>query len=174
MNKPLFVFLASTILGCSGSDASDLSAGGGSGGSAAGDALYASTPGSSVTPGELFGVWAGSVARGGLTFDNRMKFTETSVTSATRCTFPDGTKSPTAAVTATARVSETEIAVLETVSDEQNVNGNLCRVELRAMELPRCVDQPPFARSCFAVQGTKLALYGSSPLEDLDFTKVSD
>ncbi len=178
----LFVGLAAS--GCSGADGSV--AGGesparSSNGSAAGTdspagAPLFDTPSGSATRNSLEGVWAGvlEAPASDWRFDSRWRLTATSITFATRCVAPDGTESAIAAVTARARVSTSEIAILESKEDKRTLGDVTCRATARPGTAKRCGDDAFMKSDCFELDGTSLVVYGSSSLEKIELTKISD
>ena len=190
--RSTLVLVALVSIGCSGSEldgtgpgrggatgtgsGSEPQPGGGSGsgsGSAA-EGLFSADPGSTATPDSLLGVWGGSMKELSITFDSRMKIGSSSVTFATRCVMDDGRESAVVGVTAAARVTSENIAILESKKDEKNTNGVTCRANARPGETKRCAKVDGFQTKCFHLDGTQLTFYGDSPFDKLEMTKISD
>jgi hypothetical protein len=181
-------------LGCSGSDVtgtgpgrgsesgspsesgsgSKTGSGSGSASGSAAEALFTAEPGASATPDSLLGVWGGQMKELSVTFDTRMKIGSSSVTFATRCVMDDGRESAVVAVTASARVTSDNIAILESKKDEKNTGGVTCRANARPGETKRCAKVDGFQKECFHLDGTALTFYGATPFEKLELTKISD
>jgi hypothetical protein len=182
------------LVACSGSDIEGTSPGSGSrstssgsgsgsgsgtgsgSGSASGAAegLFSAEPGASATPDSILGVWGGSMKELSVTFDTRMKITANDVTFATRCVLDDGRESAVVAVTASARVTNDNIAILESKKDEKNTGGVTCRANARPGETKKCAKVDGFQKSCFHLDGTQLTIYGTTPFDKLEMTKISD
>jgi hypothetical protein len=177
--------LAIAAFGCSGASGSDVnggssgssgkpgSSGGTGGGSSEGAALF-DTPSGKATPGSIYGVWGGSAEDGGITFDIRYKLNASSVTVAGRCS-KGGATSPVAAVTVKARVSDSEIAILESKEDTQK-NGDLtCTARPKPGTIAKCAPKDEgFEHDCFTLSGTTLTLFGTTSFEKVQMTKLSD
>jgi hypothetical protein len=156
----------------SGSGAGAGSGAKGTGSSEEGEALFAVK--GDATPDEIFGVWVSpSQTDGPITFDTRTRFSTDTMESAVRCTFRDSDDVLVASASSNARVSASEVAVLEANSDER-VKGDLkCSVRINPTTTKACEAGMP-KRDCFALDGTTLTLYGGSELDDAKLTKVSD
>jgi hypothetical protein len=172
--------IAGCIAGCSGSSAgvSDGNGGGGGSGSgsgSAGNALFESPSSTSATPDSIFGLWGGVLPEQGWTFDTRVKLDESTFTFATRCKSPDGKQGGVASVTAKARVSNDLIDVLESKHDEQKIGDVDCKADTLPGESKRCaVEDRGFEHDCFSLDGTKLTMFGHTPFDKLEMTKISD
>ena len=170
---PLVILLAA----CSGSSSTvgTGSSGGGGTGASAPAALF-DEPGGDATGDSIYGVWGGSMADGGVTFDTRWRFRENEITLTTRCTLRDGRESETVGVTSRARVSDDEITFLESKRDEKKTGDITCRVNAQPRTLEVCDDSAPegFERDCFRREGTTLTIFGTSMLEKLELVKLSD
>ena len=169
-----------TVLGgCSGSTAG-VGNGGRGGGSPSGSdsvdgAPLFAAPDGDATPNVIYGVWGGSMKEPGVTFDSRMRLARGAITFATRCEFDDGRESQIAAVTAAARVSDQEIAVLESKKDERRTGDITCRATAQPGTMDRCGDdRDGFEHDCFRLSGTTLTIFGSSSLDKVVMTKLSD
>lgn len=161
-------------LGCSGSNGNGVSSSGGSsgGGTPEGDALY-EAPTAEATPDLIHGLWGGATSDSGIDFDIRIRLTPTQLTEAVRCA--RGTDStPTASVSVKARVSNDEIAVLESKTDERRGADLSCKAAPRPTSVARCKGDRAIERDCFTLRGTSLVIYGESSLETLRLTKLSD
>ncbi len=189
----LALFASAASIGCSGSELEGPGRGGetgsesgsqprpgdgsGSGGSASGSAvegLFSADPGAPATPDSLFGVWGGSMKELTVTFDSRMKIESSNVTFATRCVMDDGRESAVVGVSAAARVTSDNITILESKKDEKNENGVTCRANARPGETKRCAKVDGFQTRCFHLEGTLLTIYGDTPFDKLEMTKISD
>jgi hypothetical protein len=139
--------------------------------SKAGEALFAAS--GNATPDTIFGVWSiPSINAGNFRYDTRARFTENTMEMALRCTRSDTSASLIAALSARARVSATEIAVLEATSDHR-YNGDFdCEVTLSMITAKVCEEDAPKS-NCFVLDGTTLTLY-TSELQTEEWTKVSD
>jgi hypothetical protein len=163
----------------SGGSASDTSPGaspgttGGTTGNPVGEQLFAA-PSGDVTSNSILGVWGGVIKDGQFTFDTRTKLEARSVTFATRCQLPNGKTSAVASVVAAARVSETEVAVLETKNDERKTGDITCRASAHAGSTTACEVVDGFQHDCFALDGLKLVLYGTTPFDKIEMIKISD
>jgi hypothetical protein len=190
----LALFLSSfallSLAGCAGSDnvsgtgtpsgsssgGSSSSSGGASsssGGSPAVDGLF-QAPSGGATPDSLYGVWGGSLKDLSFTFDSRIKLSESSMTFATKCVRDDGTQSAVVGVTVAARVNDAEIAVLESKQDEKKTGDITCRANARPGTTKKCEKVDGFQKECFALDGTKLVIYGTTSFDKMDLTKISD
>jgi hypothetical protein len=171
----------SLAIGCSGSGAGidDGSSGGsgpaGIGGATPGAAMFG-TPTGSATPDSIYGVWGGSLEEGSVTFDTRVKLAAGSMTVATRCTLANGSRSDVVGVTAAARITNENLTVLETKSDAKDDGVVKCSVNLTPRQLARCTADmiDGFERNCFKLTGTTLVEFGTSGLDKLELTKLSD
>lgn len=158
-------------LGCSGSNGNGVSSSS-SGGSPDGDALY-EAPSAEATPDVIHGLWGGAANDGGIDFDIRIRLTPTQLTEAVRCT-RGRDSTPTASVSVKARVSNDEIAVLESKTDERRGADLSCKAAPRPASIARCKGDRAIERDCFTLSGTSLVMYGESPFETLRLTKLSD
>lgn len=132
------------------------------------------TPSSTdVTPDSIVGLWGGVLKDLSFTFDLRMRIEVGSVTFATRCD-QNGTSGAIAGVTAKARVSDSEFAILESKNDERKVGDITCRANAHVGQVRRCAEVDGFQTKCFVLSGTQLTFYGDSPFDKLDLTKISD
>ncbi len=190
------VILSLAAAGCSGSDTGGVGSSGGNGGGtgngqgsgtgtgtgtgtgsgSAGDALFQSPSSTSATPDSIFGLWGGSLQPGdGWTFDTRIEMAAGSITFATRCTSPDGRTGGIASVSAKARISNDDISVLESKSDEKKLGDVTCRANATPGETKACTpDQKGFEQTCFTLEGTSLTIYGATTFDKLAMTKISD
>lgn len=180
----LTVGVALAAFGCSGASGSDVNGSSGSsgangggagpgGGASDGEALF-DAPSGSATPGSIYGVWGGSANDNGITFDMRMKMNASSMTVAARCE-RSGTSTPVAGVTVKARITDSEIDVLESAQDERK-NGDLtCRASPKPGSIPRCGDKDEgFEHDCFTLSGTSLTIFGTTSFDKMALTKLSD
>lgn len=147
--------------------------GAGAAGSAAGEQLFA-PPSGDASGGSILGTWGGVMKSGSFTFDTRTKFEARSVTFATRCQLPSGKPSGVASVVAAARVSNDEIAILETKNDERKDGEITCRANAHVGSTTACAVVDGFQHDCFALDGLSLVFYGATPYDKLEMTKLSD
>jgi hypothetical protein len=167
-----FALLSLSVLGCSGSDETSSL---GSGSPSGKNPIFDPPPsGKSATPDSVFGLWGGAIDRGGIKFDTRFKLTSSSMTAATRCIYRDGTPTLEAQVTVAARVTEEEIATLESDVNESVSGKATCRTEVDVVERKRCASDAFQKTECFELAGRKLTFYGKTPLESTALTKLSD
>jgi hypothetical protein len=199
----ILVSVFAATLGCSGSDASipnPSGSGNASSGSSSGDgqsngngngngnkpgdssspmistegaALFETPSNTDATPGFIVGLWGGVIKDLSFTFDTRMRIDVGKVTFATRCDH-SGTSGAIAGVTAKARVTDFEFAILESKKDERKLGDITCRANAHVGEVRRCAEPDSFPTQCFVINGTKLTFYGDSPLDKLELTKISD
>lgn len=149
--------------------------GSGSGSGTAGDALFQTPSSTAATPDSIFGLWGGALPEQGWTFDTRLKLDEATFTLGTRCKSPDGQQGGTAVVSAKARVSNDEIDVLETKHDEHKIGDVDCKADIAPSEAKRCLESDKgFEHDCFTLEGTKLTMFGHTPFDKLEMTKISD
>lgn len=127
-----------------------------------------------MTPDSIYGTWGGVLEDGQLRFDSRIRLTPGSISFATRCELPDGRESAVASVTAKARISDDEIAVLESKKHEIPMEGGTCRAFARPTTTSRCTAREGFETSCFRLDETRLVIFGASPFDKLELTKLSD
>jgi hypothetical protein len=159
--------------GNGGSSGGGSSNGGGSG--SLGDSLFATPSSTSATPDSIFGLWGGTLPEQGWKFDTRLKFTDSEVNAATRCQSPDGQQGGIAAIAAKARVTNDDIAVLESKNDEKQLSGITCRASMAPSETKRCDPADKgFEKNCFTLEGTSLTMFGDTPFDKLAMTKISD
>lgn len=137
-----------------------------------GAALF-DAPSGTATPGSIYGLWGGPASDMGVSFDMRMQIGPSSVRFATQCE-ENGVRPPVAAVTARARVTSEEIAVLESKEHVTSQSGVTCKSTLRVYTVRRCEVRSGFERECFTLDGTQLVIYGKSSLEKIALTKISD
>jgi uncharacterized low-complexity protein len=137
------------------------------------DALF-QTPSGDVTPDSIYGVWGGVLEDNGFQFDSRMQLAPNAISFSTRCQLPSGKESAVASVTARARISEDEIAVLESKTDERKMSEGTCRAFARPATTTRCTTKPGLERRCFTLEGTRLVIYADTPYDVLELTKLSD
>ena len=161
-------------LGCSGSNGNGVSSSGGSsgGGTPDGDALY-DAPTGEATPDVIHGLWGGAANDGGIDFDIRIRLSPTQLTEAVRCT-RGRDSTPTASVSVKARITNEEIAVLESKTDERRGTDLSCKAAPRPASVTRCKGDRAIERDCFTLSGTSLVMYGASSLDTLRLTKLSD
>ncbi len=167
----LFGIFASGCSGSSDSDGSRSSAND----SPVGAPLFEDS-GSTATAGSVEGLWGGVLESPASTwsFDSRLRIGPTSITFATRCRASNGAEGAIAAVTTRARVSANEIAILESKEDKRTLGDITCRASSRPGSAKRC-DAAAFTKtSCFELEGTSLTIYGDSPLDKLELTKLAD
>lgn len=179
----LLTFLA-LAAGCSGGTTGTGDGSSGSSGGTTSDTNAATpeaeamfeAPRRDATPGSIYGVWGGTAEDRGITFHTRMKLATRSVTMAARCQLRDGRTSAVVAVTAAARVTDESVAVLESKTADDDDGAVRCGVRLTPRELKRCSKDPYEGpkRMCFELEGSSLTQYGESPLDKLEFTKLSD
>lgn len=181
--------LALALAACSGSSNSDVGSpsgstnkGGGttndadnpssgsSGDSADHEALF--TAGGDATPDSIFGVWGGTLEEAGLRFDSRMKLDASSVTFATRCNAGSET-SAVVGVTVRARVSASEVAVLESDQNSVPFRNDSCRAQARVSTFKACTSEQ-MASNCFLLDGLELHFYGTNQFDKTTLTKISD
>ena len=184
--------IAFATFGCSGTDANkDLTTGAGSGtgtgtgtgsgsGSGSGggsassdnDALF-KAPSGRATADSVFGLWGGVLQDGNLTFDTRTRLTPATITFATQC-LSNGQTSAVVGVTVAARVSDEEIAVLESKRDEKVTGGVTCRANAAPGTSKRCEKIDGFQSQCFVLDGMQLTIYGATTFDKSVLTKLSD
>jgi hypothetical protein len=184
---PLLHLLSSSFIlsalvmtsGCSGAsttlgDVEGSSGGSGSGRASSGSKLF-DAPKGEATPGAIHGLWGGAiVGNDGTGVDTRWRLDESELEVAGRCTLADGRESEIVAVTVAARVTEEEIAILESKKDEWRDGDQFCQVSLYPRKLTACDERAGFERECFRLGGTTLTIYGDSPLDKLPLTKLAD
>lgn len=141
-------------------------------GSSDGASLF-DAPSGTATPDSIYGLWGGPASDMGVSFDMRMQIGPSSVRFATKCE-ENGVRPPVAVVTARARVTSEEIALLESKEHVTSQSGVTCRAALRVNTLRRCEVRSGFERECFTLEGTQLVVYGASSLQKTSFTKLSD
>lgn len=145
-------------------------------GTAAGDetiaALFEAPPNSDVTPGSLFGLWGGTDRKLDTSFDLRYRFAPKEMLHALKCTNTSG-NSVVASVVAAARITESEIAILESKTDSEAMGDLRCTIEAAPMTVKPCSDDG-LKRSCFELSGTEMKFYGKSALDVVSLTKLSD
>lgn len=163
----------STSGGSSGDTATSTGTSTATTGNPAGEQLFAA-PSGDATGSSILGVWGGVIKDGEFTFDTRTKLEAHSVTFATRCQLPNGKTSAVASVVAAARVSNDEIAVLETKNDERKTGDITCRASSHVGSLTACEVVDGFQHDCFALDGLALVLYGKTPFDKVEMTKISD
>ena len=163
------------LVGCSGGTAKVGDGTAGSPAVANSDALFAA-PTKAATPDSIYGVWGGTLEDLGTTFDTRMKLSAASATAAARCTTAEGKHSGTVAVTAAARISDQEMAVLESKTDAKDDGIVKCSVSLAPRNVKRCSADmhPGFETDCFKLDGMSLVEFGKTPLQKIWLTKLSD
>ncbi len=170
---------------CSGADAASIVPGSSSGqassssaaaAAAAGPTLFDAPSSTKATPDSLFGLWGGELQPvDGWQYDIRLRLTEGTMTSAQRCTSPDGATGGVASVSASARIADDTIDVLESKDDAKTVGAVTCRVAVRPQHVPRCPDDAFTLKSkCFELSGTQLTLYGANDLDKEALTKIGD
>jgi hypothetical protein len=86
---PVCAALSLLALACSGSGGSPI--GGTPSSPSSYEAMFEST-GAAATPDKLDGLWAGTINRGDIVFDVRLRFSADSLTAAARCEWDDGTR----------------------------------------------------------------------------------
>lgn len=129
--------------------------GGGGGGF---DDLYAAPTGSAT--GALYGVWGGTYQ----VFDTRWVLGSDELTLANKC------GNTIVGVTVSARVSDTEISILESDHD----GGESCAVNAVPGTFTVCSDDPFVPKdTCFVHAGTSLTLY-ESDVDYIELTKLED
>lgn len=162
------------ITGCGGSDPSSLN-------SPATTSPYATlfdAPTTKATPDQLAGVWGGTIDRGDMTFDVRLRFADGELTAAARCHWVDGTTlvagakgksrttpkpegDPTCFPLGTnGKTSCGEVETLESVTDKRSLGDKWCSISFT----PRAYD--------YRMAGTKARL--GFEAESLDLVKISD
>jgi hypothetical protein len=140
------------------------------------EALFGPPTSSSVTPDSINGLWAGSSSQFP---DIRLKLSGTTLILAQHCS------SGTAGLSAAARISASEIAILESKNTNvDNAPGPAgCGFDVRPVDIARCMATTATAAEsegiasdsgCFFLSGTKLNFYGGSFLFDGKLTKLSD
>ena len=107
-------------------------------------------------------------------FDTRVRISATSITFATRCQRTDGAKGGIAAVTSRARVTSSRMEILESKDDARTLDDITCRASTRPGSSERCSASALSRTECFEISGTSLVLYGATPLDKLELTKISD
>ena len=178
MKHRLACGIALLAIGCSGSGASvadGTSGAPGAPGGSGSDAMFAA-PSGTATPDSIYGLWGGTIEDGSITFDTRMRLSKGSATIAARCTTAEGKHSSTVGVTAAARISDEELAVLESKTDAKDNGVVKCSVSLTPKDVKRCTSDMPkgFERDCFKLEGMTLFEFGKTPLEKIELTKLSD
>src|SRR5262249_48674501 len=120
------------------------------------------------------GVWSSPKTHNGpLTIESRTRFSKNAMDVAVRCTRNDTDESLVAGVTVSARIGNDEVAVLEDKTDERKKGDFDCSASAHTNTTKAC--EPNDVRAnCFVLDGTTLTLYGSSPIESLEMTKISD
>jgi hypothetical protein len=112
--------------GCSSAGGTTTSGGGGSNF----DPLYTAPHNATATAGDVHGLWGGSTSVDGIIFDFRFKFASSDITLANRCKFPDGS-SLTVGATAAARISDHDVTMLESKSDQGVAGNDKCNVDIK-------------------------------------------
>jgi hypothetical protein len=175
IRAPLFLLALFVLVACS-STATGSSPGTGSDPNAPGggttppassefDALFQPpNPSAKVTGNSLFGLWAETGS--GSSQDIRLKISDVSFTRAVRC--DEGSQgTETVGVTATARVSNSSIELLETKSAVSASKS--CGVGVKVSQLTSCIGSSTY--DCFELSGTQLTAYFDYPQT---FLKLSD
>jgi len=125
-----------------------------------------------ITPNSLLGVWANTSVENNVRTELRFRFTATSATLAGRCQYLTTGKSDIVGVTVAARVSNTEIKLLESKTDvKQN-----CQVYLSPTTLLRCGFDRENRKGCFdysELSGT-LVIFETDSTLNRTYNKIRD
>jgi hypothetical protein len=125
------------------------------------DPLFGPPSNTRADPNSVLGLWAASASANGVQLDMRFRIDSNSMTIANRCHFSDGS-AVTVGTDVAIRVSDAEITVLETKSDQAGTNDDRCNVNASAGPLE------------YTLSGGQLTLTSLNAPDELHLVKVSD
>lgn len=160
-----FVFLS----GCASEGGPGSSVGGDS--SPEGEALFAVA--GTATPDDVHGVWSSRTLAGEDIEGNlRVRFSPESVEAAARCTLLSTGGTLFAYVRGRARISNSEISVLESKIDTRFLGDLRCSTNIDIATTPVCEGE---TRSrCFLLEGSRLTIFGATSGQVDELVKISD
>lgn len=140
-----------------------------------GAALF-SDNGGTATPNAVVGLWSATVTDQGIKLDLRMRLSPTKADSAVKCTLSNGDVLPIAGTSSGASVSNSKIEVLANNEDVRRKGGITCTATLSKSSVSACPEDESDEehQQCFVVDGKKLRIYGNTPSDVAEFSKVRD